>query len=489
MKLEIMKLIENIVYKIDDHLNPIVVKELRQAMQSHFVVGILMLFLVSLLSITGFVAMTRILESTVTADTGIGLGRDIFEILFYALTFSSMLFVPAYTGIRMGLERSETSSDLVFISSVKPAAIIRGKLFASIIITLLLFSVYMPFMTFTYLLRGVDIIHIFVIMAMVFTATVTSVQFTLFIGSIPCGRLFKLILAIVSTAAVVFFCFIIIDIAKDFFRSRLYGISFSWTNTVILAVFFYVSAVAVISPSIMGFQLCLSFIWLVLGIKSFIERNSGYVEMIDYSIIIICIGLLISISKKDEQSLRVVHSIPHGKIKRTAAFFFYSGSANGIAWILAVAGFTFCVALIDPKYGRLSFLNKSYACVRGSDLKIMVGSYLYIYCYAVSGFLIRRKFLCERIQPDRTWVIALIVCALFSITPYIIVLLTVRQFDSMRYILLFGSLFDIDCQKAEYHIIFTGSWAIMLTIVNLPWFVQQVRKFVPLAGTQLGDKL
>ncbi len=486
-----MKFIDSIADKIDDRINPIVVKELRQAVQSRFVVGILMLFLVSLLGITAFIALIRMVETTITVNTCTYLGRDIFEFLFYALMASSIFCVPFYTGTRMFLERSETFPDLVFISSIKPSAIIRGKLFAGIIITLLLFSVCMPFMTFTYLLRGVDIIYIFVIMAIVFIATVTSVQFTLFIGSIPCSRLFKLILSSLSILAVIFFSFIIIVI-EHMCRARLSrlldeAVIFLFL-TGVSTVFFYVSAVAAISPSssnrALSIRLCLSFTWLVLGIMSFTVRNFGIEGWIVSYIIILGLGLLISISEKDEQSLRVARTIPHGKIKRTAAFFFYSGSANGIAWILVMTGFTcYVVLLVHNCADSIPYLHKVY---RVTNLQQIAGIYLYIYCYAISGLLVRRKYLCERIQPDRTWVIALIVCALSSITPYIIVLLTVRQFDSMRYILLFGSLFDIDCQKAEYHIIFTGSWAIMLTIVNLPWFVQQVRRFVPLAGTQLG---
>ncbi|MCP4107197.1 MAG: hypothetical protein GY749_16925 [Desulfobacteraceae bacterium] len=488
-----MKLLEKIIDKIDDGLNPIVVKELRQAVQSRFVIGIFMLFLISLLCVTGTAVLFRIVENKVTAGTGTGMGRDIFEILFYALTISSMFFVPAYTGIRMGMERSETYSDLVFISSVKPGAIIRGKLFAGIIITLLLFSVCMPFMTFTYLLRGIDIISVFAILATVFIATVVCIHFTLFMGCIPCSRLFKSVLAIASTAVVTFFCAVIIeDVSRYRFRSvQLWDDAYIFLFLAgVFTVFCYVSAVAAISPSsanrVLGIRLCLSSVWLITGIIPFFTTDFKINEWIGCSVAIVFTGLLLSVSEKDGQSLRVRRSIPHGKIKRTAAFFFYSGAANGIAWIFVIAALTLCLGwFIVYQYNSITYLRKFFHSYSYGKYIIQeaLGICLYIYCYSVSGLLIRRKFFYERIQSNGTWVIALMVCALSCIAPYIIVLLTVHHFDGMRYMLLFGDMFDIDRQKIEYHIMFAGSWAIILTIVSLPWFVRQIRRFVPLADS------
>ena len=46
--------------------------------------------------------------------------------------------------------------DLLFISTLKPRAIMAGKLQSAVILVLMVFSACAPFMTFTYLLRGLD---------------------------------------------------------------------------------------------------------------------------------------------------------------------------------------------------------------------------------------------------------------------------------------------------------------------------------------------
>ena len=63
-----------------------------------------------------------------------------------------LLFVPAYTSIRLAFER-DTNVDLLFVTTIKPSAIVWGKMFAALTITVLIFSACMPFMVFTYWLR------------------------------------------------------------------------------------------------------------------------------------------------------------------------------------------------------------------------------------------------------------------------------------------------------------------------------------------------
>ena len=192
-----MKSIANIFEKISDALNPIVVKEVRQAVRGKFLIVVLMLFLVVQL-----VTMGMFLASKSTA-LSFNAGRTIFSVLLAILSATCLLFVPAYTGIRLAIERSDANVDLMFITTLRPRSIIWGKFLAALILTVLLYSACMPFMTFTYLLRGIDLPSIFILLVFNFIIIAAGTQCAIFIGCIPTNWVFKTILGVLWLAAVV----------------------------------------------------------------------------------------------------------------------------------------------------------------------------------------------------------------------------------------------------------------------------------------------
>ena len=192
-----MKSIIHIFEKISDSLNPIVVKEVRQAVQGKFLVVVLMLFLVVQLFTMG------IFLANESASRFFNTGREIFTVLSTILLATCLLFVPAYTGIRLASERSDANVDLLFITTLRPRSIIWGKFLAALILTVLLYSACMPFMTFTYLLRGIDLPSIFILLAFNFIIIAVGIQSAILIGCIPTNRVFKAILGVIWLASVV----------------------------------------------------------------------------------------------------------------------------------------------------------------------------------------------------------------------------------------------------------------------------------------------
>ena len=101
-----MKSIADIPEKINDRLNPIVVKELRQAVQGKFLIVVLICFLcLQLLTMGLFLT-----NEAVTASFNAGL--NVFRVLLGILFATCLLFVPAYTGIRLASERADANVDL-----------------------------------------------------------------------------------------------------------------------------------------------------------------------------------------------------------------------------------------------------------------------------------------------------------------------------------------------------------------------------------------
>ena len=91
-----MKSIRGIIEKMTDRLNPIVVKELRQAVQGKFLIVVLICFLCLQL-----LAMGKFLITDESISVSFDAGRNIFQVLLVILFGTCLLFVPAYTGLRL----------------------------------------------------------------------------------------------------------------------------------------------------------------------------------------------------------------------------------------------------------------------------------------------------------------------------------------------------------------------------------------------------
>ena len=91
-------------------LNPIVIKELRQAVRSWAVTGMLLLFL-TVLFITSLVFLVG---QSFNVHENTELGGTMFQAFAVILAGASILFIPLYIGVRVGAERVESNTDLLF---------------------------------------------------------------------------------------------------------------------------------------------------------------------------------------------------------------------------------------------------------------------------------------------------------------------------------------------------------------------------------------
>src|SRR5262247_2825772 len=178
---------------LGDRINPIVVKELRQAVQSRFVIAALLtLLLVQLVAIGIYILASG------PSLCGFDAGRQSFLMLFGILLVVALIFVPLYTGARLAAERSDINVDLLFITTIKPRSVIAGKMFAAIMLTAMIYSACMPFMAFTYFLRGIDLPSIFISLGIGFVVVMACAQGAVFVACIPVNRAFKVIFGLIA---------------------------------------------------------------------------------------------------------------------------------------------------------------------------------------------------------------------------------------------------------------------------------------------------
>jgi len=349
-------------------LNPIVIKELRQAVRSWAVTGMLLLFL-TVLFITSLVFLVT---QSFEVDVNMGLGGSMFSTFTVILAGASIFFIPLYVGVRVAGERQENNPDLLYVSTLSPARIIRGKFLCGAYVALLFFSACMPFMAFTNLLRGVDLPTVFFILSCLFLVVCTANQIAIFLACMPASRPFKILFALAGFLASFWVVAWLIVMAFEFMRSgvgammagRDFWIGALTTVGIGVAVvgLFFVLSVALISPAsanrALPLRIYLSAFWLLGGLLSigWVVQTGDADRMAAWSgptFVLMMFALLVTISNADQTSLRVRRAIPRSGLKRALAFIFFNGAAGGLVWVAAILAATFVVTqevlLVFPK--------------------------------------------------------------------------------------------------------------------------------------------
>ena len=134
-------------------INPVLIKDLRQAAHSWTVIGSVMLMMV----VFYFIAVAFLLNGEFSDRSRNYMGPALYGSVSIVMMITTFCFIPIYVGIRTMLERTSINADLLYITTMSPARIIRGKFISGVYLVLLFYSAAVPFMVFSYLLRGIDL--------------------------------------------------------------------------------------------------------------------------------------------------------------------------------------------------------------------------------------------------------------------------------------------------------------------------------------------
>ena len=330
-----------------DWINPVAVKEFRQAVRSRWVVAVLMLFLLlNLVIVGGYLLLSP------DAPTDMDGGRGVFMFLLVILVLTCLGFVPAYAGIRLTLERHSTDIDLFFVTAISPGGIVRGKYLAAMALTLLIFSACMPFMVLTYLLRGIDLPTIFQILAGCYAIFTAANALGLFAGAVSGGWVVR---GLVATGVILLLLWTIWALMATV-EEMLYsgygapfdflGITWAGVGTLLLIEalgigLLYVFAVALLSPRsanrMMVPRLYLTGCWAVTGAVAFVWSHVHLTvePAVAWTVVsVVALGGLIvaAVGQRDTWSVRIRRTIPREPVARFVAFIVYTGSAGGLLW-------------------------------------------------------------------------------------------------------------------------------------------------------------
>ena len=478
-------------------LNPIVMKELRQAVRSWAVVGVMLLFLVVLF----FTVLGMTINANVSYDSSRAVGREVMQVILTILTFTSLVFIPTYVGVRIANERQPNNTDLLYVTTLSPARIIRGKLLSGSYVAFLFFSVCSPFMFFSTLLRGVDLPTICVVIITVFVLVVVGIQLAIFLACLPVTRGFKALLAI----GALFFAFggvsgVTFHMTRTF-RSGLgstlmtsdfwLGVLFTGSILVMVLGLFHLLSISMISaptsnrakPVRVYVTIITAFSALLMG-GYYWALNAGNM-VVGWTGIMTALWVMAffcSVCERDRHSLRIRRTIPQTFVLRRISFLFYSGAAGGVLWSgLGVAATIFAGHQMLEWIPELSgFASVSRLPSEFWPTSITLVLYAIAYCFY--GLSIQRWFFPHK-STMLAGLFAVLLPVIWCIVPTIILaFLNDFSWEFLKRQQLGNPLNLFNGGDAFLYNHLTCSWimAVIGAVINLPWFIRSWRDFKPL---------
>lgn len=490
-------------------INPIVVKELRQSVRNWTVTTALLL----LLLICFLVTVAFLLGESANNIRSQAMGGQVFTALFSILTTVSLSFLPLYVGVRLAWERTPTNIDLLYITTLTPARIIRGKMLSGVYLAVLFFSVTMPFMVFTYLLRGVDLPTIFTMLLFLFLGNIAGIQLAILVAALPMNRILKLVVAGFFGMNALFSVFGIALSAAIGGSGRFSMNVTSWDfwavalSIIAVGLLFtglaHVCAIACVTPlaanRALPVRIYATVMWLLAGVlasawawhENSIEPLGGW--MVGTWILLV-LTLMVSVCSQDRRSLRVRQAIPANPRRRFLAYLFYNGPDSGIAWSAAIGLLTLFICFgtgwIGGWVGHSSPATSPVGPVvstgTGSDEEMLLtctAVLFYLLAYALTALWLQRRFLANVSTKFASVIFLLMPPLLFLIPTLFFFFINRLSWDVVDERQL-GSLFNLFVDKVREnhlleHLLFAGGWLLLILLLNARWLIRQIEDFKP----------
>jgi ABC-type transport system involved in cytochrome c biogenesis permease component len=183
--------VELFVERAGERLNPILVKEARQALKSkQFIITFTLLLLAGWVWSMFGVAW---LSPGIYFAPG---GRFMLVGYFVVLSVPVLVTVPFSAFRSLAAEREDGTFELLSITALSSRQIVTGKLGSAVLQMLVYYSALAPCIAFTYLLRGIDIITILFLLFYTFVASIVLSAFGLVVATVTRARHWQVLLSV-----------------------------------------------------------------------------------------------------------------------------------------------------------------------------------------------------------------------------------------------------------------------------------------------------
>ena len=344
--------------KLSDYLNPLLVKETRQALKSRqFALVFVLLLLVCWVITFFFLSM---------AGPGIyyaAAGRSLLFFYFIVMIFPLVVIVPFSAFRSLASEREENTYDLLSVSTLSPHQIVRGKLASALVQDGVYLSAVAPCIAFSYLLRGVDLLTIGTVLLYSSLYSVSLAMIGLFLAGLSRKKQGQILLSVLFVAGLFIGIIAAINIGMELlFQSGSIDVEEFWivnlafiTNFVTLFALVYLATVALISSSSENRSTPLRYAMLAqqvvfIGWMAFAWLMNNYDDEVLEVLLVLSIifwyfmGSLLTTESK-ELSNRVRRSLPQSQLGRMLRGLFNPGPGTG--YFFAVANVTALCMLVS----------------------------------------------------------------------------------------------------------------------------------------------
>jgi len=182
-----------------DRLNPILLKEVRQAMRGRYF-KICFWFTLVVATVVG---VSVCLVTIMDRGDEVVLGPPFFIAMFACLTLAAQVLVPFSSFLSMGGEWDENTWDLLVLSNLRPRQIVLGKVLSAGVQALLFYSAFGPFLVFAFLLRGIDLTALLVSLSISFVASLLLSCLAVAMSSFTRARFARVVLMVLLAVILV----------------------------------------------------------------------------------------------------------------------------------------------------------------------------------------------------------------------------------------------------------------------------------------------
>lgn len=232
--------VEARLMRLSDWLNPILVKETRQAVRSwSFTLTFLLVLAACWVVTIGGVAL---IGPSIYFAAG---GGELFRAYFAVLTLPMLVVVPFAAFRSLVAEREDNTYDVVSITTLRPRQIIGGKLGSAVVQMIVYVSAVAPCLAFTYLLRGIDAPTIVLLLLYTFLASLALSMGGLLLATLARQHYGHLVISVGFVAVLLFVFGQAQDVAATMVRNgySLVGSHEFWVSQFFLATVYATSLV------------------------------------------------------------------------------------------------------------------------------------------------------------------------------------------------------------------------------------------------------
>lgn len=426
--------LESWAEKVSDWINPILVKEVRQALKSWTFLATFLLLLLS----SWLVSIFGVLFAGSSIQFG-RMGMSFFYFYIGILSFASYIVVPFLAYRSLLSERDQSTFEVLSITTLRPKQIIWGKLLTAVVQLFVYFSALTPFIAFTYLMGGIDILSIMVALVWTTLAAVGLSMITLTNSTLFQGKGWQSLqtLAVLGALLSAFTMLLGMGVAGASAGGAMFNDWEFWVGTGVglsfyVAYFVLLQKVATaqltfeadnrstgIRLALVALEL-LAILWLagvfvwqvyvtsytsILGDLAYMALALTWATIFHTS----AFGLFF-VTEPDTLSRRVARGIPRNRLVRLLAVPFFPGGARGMVFVFGTLGV--------PLLATLALAPFSSRTIE-SQLSALIAGCLYVVVYLDLACWICRRGLrnVRAFQPAHARVVTIILAALGTVIP------------------------------------------------------------------------